>query len=214
MKNLYEKFCKTPIYRANHFSTLRSTASKLATKLKRISIFSVQLAAEGGWQPVPPHREDRGSIKVVWLQGTPYEMGYQHGKLLYNEIASVGTKVLEGLKLAGKEMGLAKLAMRRSFPDVVEECKGLVDAAKDVGMTMDTCMMAAFGDVYQELFTYVLPKVLFPDCCSTFVAAGQATVDGRLYFGRSLDHNTQKALGRSDKRRIYPKVLGRKKNSI
>jgi hypothetical protein len=145
--------------------------------------------AKGKWQPVPPHREDRGNIKVVWLQGTPYEMGYQHGKLLHDEIASLGTEVIQGLKLAGKELGLGKLAIRRSFPDVVEECRGLADATKDVGITMDSCMMVAFGDVYQGLFTYLLPKALMPDGCSIFVAAGQATVDGRLYYGRSFDHN-------------------------
>ncbi|MEO1149048.1 MAG: hypothetical protein AAFY26_26145, partial [Cyanobacteria bacterium J06638_22] len=36
----------------------------------------------GNWQPVSSRREDYGKIKVVWLQGTPYEMGYQHGTLL------------------------------------------------------------------------------------------------------------------------------------
>lgn len=141
------------------------------------------------WQPVPSHRENRGNIKVVWLQGTPYEMGYQHGKLLHNEIASLGTEVIEGLKLVGKDMGLGKLAMRRSFPDVVEECRGLVDATIDIGITMDSCMIISFGDVYQELFTKLLPDFLFHDGCSTFVAAGSATVNGRLYYGRSLDQN-------------------------
>jgi len=39
------------------------------------------------WCPIPARREDRGRVKVVWLQGTPYEMGYQHGMLLHDEIA-------------------------------------------------------------------------------------------------------------------------------
>ena len=46
--------------------------------------------SKGEWKPIAPHREDRGPIKVVWLRGTPYEMGYQHGQLLHDEIASLG----------------------------------------------------------------------------------------------------------------------------
>lgn len=141
------------------------------------------------WQPVPSHREDRSNIKVVWLQGTPYEMGYQHGKLLHDEIASLGSEFIQGLNIVGKEFGLTQLAMRRSFPSVVEECRGLADATKDIGFGMDSCMMVAFGDVYQELFTQVLPDILFPDGCSTFVASDAATIDSHLYYGRSFDQS-------------------------
>lgn len=146
---------------------------------------------QGNWQPVSPHREDRGIIKVVWLQGSPYEMGYQQGKLLHDEIASSSKEIFDALKFFGRSLGLARLAMRRSHPEVIAECKGLVDATKDIGLTLDGCMMLAFGDVYHEFFGYALPNVLFNDGCSHFVARGQATVDGHLYFGHSLDNNGQ-----------------------
>lgn len=144
---------------------------------------------QGKWQPVAPHREDRGAIKVVWLQGTPYEMGYQHGKLLHDEIASLGPAVLEGLRFAGRGLGLSRLAMRRSFPEVVEECRGLAAATEDIGFTIDSCMMVAFGDVYQEIFVHILPDVLFRNGCSSFVVSDRATRDSRLYHGFTYDNN-------------------------
>ncbi|MBD1999216.1 hypothetical protein H6F88_12060 [Oculatella sp. FACHB-28] len=144
--------------------------------------------AQGTWQPVPSHREDRGAIKVVWLQGTPYEMGYQHGTLLHDEIASLPIAAINALRLFGRGLGLTRIATRRSFPDVVQECEGLVAATRDIGMTMDSCMVLAFGDVYQAYFTHLLPNILFWEGCANFVATGQATADGRFYHGRTLDN--------------------------
>ncbi len=105
------------------------------------------------WRPVASHRVDRGNIKVVWLTGTSYEMGYQHGSLLHDEISSMGREIINGLDLAGRGLGLARLARRRSSPDIAEECRGLADATADLGMTADGCMTLAFGDVFQEFFT-------------------------------------------------------------
>lgn len=143
------------------------------------------------WQPVTPHREDRGIIRVVWLQGTPYEMGYQHGQFLHSEIASLGGKVLGGLRLAGRGLDLGELAASRSYPDVIEECRGLTDATQDLGMTLDACLVLAYGDVFQELFGNALPNILFWDGCSQWVASGDATVDGRLYHGSTLDNDSR-----------------------
>lgn len=140
------------------------------------------------WQPVAPHREDRGIIKVVWLQGTPYEMGYQHGQYLHDEIASLGD-VLDALRFAGRGLALGRLAAQRSFPEIVAECQGLTDATQDIGMTMDACLVLAYGDVYQEIFGNTLPRVLFWNGCSQWVATGNATKDGRLYHGSTLDND-------------------------
>lgn len=52
-------------------------------------------------------------------------------------------------------------------------------------------MVLAYGDVYQEIFANTLPNVLFWDGCSQWVATGEATQDGRLYHGSTLDNDTQ-----------------------
>lgn len=143
------------------------------------------------WQPTAPHREDHGIIRVVWQQGTPYEMGYQHGQFLHEEIASLGSEVIGALRLAGRGLGLAQFAINRSYPEVLEECRGLADATQDIGMTFDACMVLAYGDVFQEIFGNTLPRELFWDGCSQWVATGNATVDGRLYHGSTLDNSEQ-----------------------
>lgn len=141
------------------------------------------------WQPVESHREDRGIIKVVWLKGTPYEMGYQHGQLLHDEIASIGPDVIQLASFVGKGLALSKLAMNRTYPDLMEECQGLVEATKDIGIDLDVCAMMAYADVFQEILGYTLPREMFWDGCNQFVATGNATTDGRLYHGSSVDND-------------------------
>jgi hypothetical protein len=141
------------------------------------------------WQPVAPHRKDQGIIKVVWLQGTPYEMGYQHGQYLHDEIASLGSDIMEALRFAGRGLALGRLAAHRSYPEIVQECQGLTDATQDIGMTIEACLVLAYGDVYQAIFGTALPDVLFWDGCAQWVATGDATKDGRLYHGSTLDNN-------------------------
>lgn len=142
------------------------------------------------WLPQPPRRLDVGTIKVIWLKGTPYEMGVQQGTFLKQEIGELGREVLNGLSFAGRGLGLSRLATRRSFPGVVEECKGIVSVAQEVGMTMDACMVLSFGDVFQEYLSYLLPKALFNEGCAHFLTSGPATSDDGFYQGWTLDNNS------------------------
>lgn len=143
-----------------------------------------------GWEPVSPRVEKRDTITIVWLSGTYYEMGVQQGELLKEGVAGLGAEALATLDFFGGALGLSRLSMRPSSPDIIEECRGLSDAAEDVGMTMDACMMLALGDVYQEAFGYVLPQILFHDGCSSFAIADGATTDNRLYHAHSLDNSS------------------------
>jgi hypothetical protein len=143
-----------------------------------------------GWQPVPPHREQRGNINVVWLQGTPYEMGYQHGQLLRDEIASLGDTTLGILRFAGRGLALSNVSSNRSYDYALEECRGMADAISDIGMTYEACMVLAYGDVYQDAFGYTLPQELLWTGCSQFVATNEASRDGFLYHGSTVDSGT------------------------
>lgn len=156
------------------------------------SRLSTQLAS---WQPVSPHRADCGDIKVVWLRGKPYEMGYQHGQLLHHEIAQLPRWLVNSMTGAAKYLGLARFAEQHSFADVVEESAGLAAATADLGFTRETCLAIALGDVFQSWLRDIpplltrLPLDLLPINlgCSQAIASGQATVDGQLYYGVNLD---------------------------
>jgi hypothetical protein len=151
-----------------------------------------------GWagcadEPFEPRRETVGRYTVVWLKGTPYELGYQHGQLLRPELAE-GVKRIEKDMLLQMMFALAKakgyheLARQNSYPWLLEECRGLVDAVGDTGWTMDQCLTLNFGDAIMEWVSFGEPRAkdLTPGC-TQFVAAGAATADGRLYHGRVLD---------------------------
>lgn len=145
------------------------------------------------WEPVEPHRESYENWTIVWLAGAPYEMGLQQGQMLHEELAAgidwLNTGHLLDIALPIlRWLGLVDLAEQNSYPDVIEECWGIHDAAADVGFTYEVCLLLNFGDVLVEFLTEGFPpaKEITPGC-SQIAAAGQATVDGRLYHGRILD---------------------------
>ncbi|HEY9622245.1 MAG TPA: C45 family peptidase [Crinalium sp.] len=151
------------------------------------------------WTPIAPRREDRGNVKVVWLQGSPYEMGYQHGQLLHDEIAALPRWFITSLKVFAKHLGLARFAKRRSFQDIIEESNGLAAATADLGLTVESCLAIALADVFQAFLRDALPVLLnynvdvrqwFPAVdlgCSQVFVTHRATTDGRLYHGNNLD---------------------------
>jgi hypothetical protein len=149
--------------------------------------------ADGG-ECAPPasRREDRPPFIVVWLEGSAYAMGYQHGTLLHEELArgiaesEYVSQILSILPIA-RLLGLDDYARSQSYPDIIEECEGMVDAAGDVGWTMELCLLANFGDVLVEFLAGVLPKPLPRPGCSQLVVTGEATADARTYHGRLLD---------------------------
>lgn len=151
---------------------------------------------------IAPHTEQRGVYTVVWLRGTPYEMGKQHGELLHSSIKDAidfvkKDPIMSHFPTIAKNKGLLDLALQNSFQDVLDECQGLVDATKDVGMSMDWCLTLNFGDVIIEFIEDGMPKTPAAGKaykahesgpgCSNAVAAGAASPDGRLYHARNLD---------------------------
>ncbi len=131
-----------------------------------------------------PSLEYRGSVAVLRVGGSFYDMGYQQGTLLREELLE-GGEWIEGSEMGLLEplaeyYGLLDHVYDSSYPEVVEECQGIVDAIDDELWTMDRCMLLAWGDVSLEFINQQLG-------CSQFVAGGDATVDGELIHGRNLD---------------------------
>ncbi len=132
---------------------------------------------------------------TVHLQGTPEEIGYQHGNLLAKEIEDA-KKVAE-LELGhdtrrdwGFFRGEAKSMM---WPHIEreyrEELQGIADGLQSKGSTLDLWDVVALNGWEEwEYFTHyydmthgvdesALPSV--PEHCSAFVATGSYTVDGK-----------------------------------
>ena len=144
--------------------------------------------------PVPPKREKRGLAEVVWLNGTPYEMGKQHGELLLDRMKEVWAKAeadpaLSLFFVIGTELGLLELAKAASYPETIQECQGFVDfvQAKGVGFTMDHCLFLASGEIIEFVADGMPDQPEITPGCTQILAAGPATADGRLYHARLMD---------------------------
>ncbi len=132
-----------------------------------------------------PGLEMRGELRIVRLKGTPYEMGRQHAEFLRDEIieggAFVDSSYLSLLETMSNEYGFVAEAETQSYPDILDECRGMADVLGDQGWPLSRCLTLAYGDV-------VLAHVEAGQvACSQFVATGDATGGGEMIHGRNLD---------------------------
>jgi hypothetical protein len=170
------------------------------------------------------HQPDPGSVQryqkatrytqagwvVVHIEGEPYARGYQHGRLLADEIASyVATLGRERYPRDPAEGWRTvrtltdALFLRKLDREFLEEMKGIADGAADGGAKFDGRKLdlidIAAVNVWQELdtlenalaatptgvekFNRTAPVPAKKDHCSAFVATGPATADGKVVFG-------------------------------
>ncbi len=129
--------------------------------------------------------EEIDGARVLHVAGEPYEMGYQQGALLRDDVREnvrylFDVKAREikvelgGLKLLDPRQVIRGIASRqRKFvPDrYYEEMRGVADGS---GVPFEDIVVANF---IPELFH-----------CSGFALAGSATKTGELYHGRILDY--------------------------
>ncbi len=130
--------------------------------------------------------EEVDGYRVLHLKGTPYEMGYQHGALLKDDIRELVRFLFEvkakelkadiaGVKLLDPKQaiwGITQTQKKYVPARFFEEMKGIAAGA---GMEERDIVIANF---IPELFH-----------CSGFAISGGATKDGTLYHGRILDYS-------------------------
>jgi len=157
---------------------LARAAEILAQGRSRLKLKNSERAAGSGRLVV------RNGQRVALLQGTPLEVGYQHGKLLAAEARRLADSVLY---VAGIYYTVTK---RRWFLDVLrdawkrlephtpreylDEMQGLANGS---GLSPEEVRLA---NAFPELFH-----------CSGFALFGKATVGGKLLHGRVLDYMTE-----------------------
>lgn len=144
--------------------------------------------------------ERHGSQVLLRLAGTPAEMGAQHGALLKNTIQRmldaylVKNAVVSANGGDPKRVALLKTAhaLRDALPAAfVEELDACAQAA---GVDADLLLLAQCeGDLREAVGKAgAAPQA----ACSSYVAFGPATKDGRLECGRNLDYPLDDDLGR------------------
>ena len=125
--------------------------------------------------------EQRDGTRVLFLKGTPEEMGKQHGTLMKKEVHHLVDRVLYGVGVGSSFekgswfFGEIENAQKRLSPFIGERYVREMDAmAEAAGLHPQEIRLA---NVFPELFH-----------CSGFALHGSATSDGQMYHGRILDY--------------------------
>lgn len=132
--------------------------------------------------------QSKYQIKVLYLSGTPYEMGFQHGALLREDVQSMYKRLIGMLKFKVDEDILDELydLMAPYIPlEEQEEMRGLAHGANvplKVVHWIHT-IPGAFEYGAKKRFL----KGAVPTSCSNLVVFNQAAVDGDMYHLRVLD---------------------------
>jgi len=148
------------------------------------------------------YKFNEGGWTYVHLEGTPAQVGFQHGYLLAREIEdnlhvytvsapNVDKRPWSFFREAGKNVLWPHLD-----PEYQEELKGIVEGLHAQGSTLDLWDIVALnGDL--ELSDYYLPALnakehkpnpagaVAPGKCSAFIATGSATKDGKIVIAHS-----------------------------
>jgi predicted choloylglycine hydrolase len=168
------------------------TRQLAATAISLLALAALTLFVQATWgdAPLPPpvRVEDApeavrgrlslvGSVPVLRLSGTPREMGFQHGAALKSQIHFLYREYHEAMvkRVVGQEELLSWAKATEPFiPEALkEEMQGLAEGS---------CLP------YEEILVVNTAIDRFQTiACSTVVAAGDATKDGTVYFGRNLD---------------------------
>lgn len=129
--------------------------------------------------------EEVDGYRVLHVKGTPYEMGYQQGVLLKDDVRENVRFLFEekakelkvevaGIPLLNPKRAISGIAatQRKFIPErFYEELRGLADGS---GVPEQDIIAANF-----------IPEMFH---CSGFALSGSATKDGTLYHGRILDY--------------------------
>jgi Phospholipase B len=169
-----------------------------------VGIFAQNSQSETAPDPRLKHafrRPETNGWTFVHLEGTPSEIGFQHGYLLAPEIADT-LKVfeLEETHGSGKDWQFFRDAAKNMmWPHIEqeyrEEMQGVTDGATARGVRLDLWDVVAMNgslewDYYVEQYnkehgiktTASLPP---PDHCSAFVATGSYTRDGKIVIAHN-----------------------------
>jgi isopenicillin-N N-acyltransferase like protein len=119
--------------------------------------------------------------RVLFLKGTPEEMGRQQGTLMSRQIRNLVSRILYGVGVG------SSFAKGRWFFGEIEEAQGRLMPFMDPRYLreMDGIARAAGLEPEEVRLANFFPELFH---CSGFALAGEATVDGHLYHGRILDY--------------------------
>ena len=178
------QFCAIALMFVSFVGTVKAQSASRPAELKSAYTFK-----DGGWT-------------YVHLEGTPHEIGFQHGYLLKDEIEdNLNVYRAEARHLYGSNWEFFREAGKNVLwpkvePEYRAELQGIVDGMQARGSKADLWdIMGLNGE--EEISQYYLPMVneqkgkpnppaaKAPGKCSAFIATGSATKDGKIVIAHS-----------------------------
>src|ERR1700723_4038613 len=148
------------------------------------------------------YRFESGGWIYVHLEGSPHDVGYQHGYLLAPEIGDAFAAVsLQMTHVTQRDWEFFRTAARQMLwpkidPEYQAELKGIVDGLQARKVNLDLYDIVALN-AFEELPGYYVPwvneqthaqnapKINSPENCSAFVANGSWTKDHQIVMAHN-----------------------------
>ena len=167
-----------------------------------IAAFAAQDAPSADPRLKNSYKFNEGGWTYIHLEGTPEQVGFQHGFLLAHEIEdNVSVYTLTAPHEDKRPWGFFRDAGKNVLwphldPEYQAELKGIAEGLQAKGSKLDLWDIVALnGDI--ELSNYYLPtlnrkehkanppQAVAPGKCSAFIATGSATKDGKIVIAHS-----------------------------
>ena len=146
-------------------------------------------------------KETKNGWVYVHLEGSPSDIGYQHGYLLANEIDTAFQSVKYDLEYVTKKnwafyhKSAGDFLWNKLDREYKDEINGIVEGLHQKGFTYDSLDITAYNAM-EELAYYYVPKLQnqenpgsannkAPGNCSAFIATGSFTKDGKIVIGHN-----------------------------
>ena len=146
-------------------------------------------------------KENKNGWVYVHLEGTPSNIGYQHGYLLANEIDTAIQAVSYDLEHeTKKDWNFYRTAAKNFLWDKLDteykdEIRGIAEGLQAQKKNYDTLDITAYNAL-EELAYYYVPQLMdkekpgsgnnkAPGNCSAFIATGSFTKDGKIVIGHN-----------------------------
>ena len=148
------------------------------------------------------YRFQKGGWTYVHLEGSPSDIGFQHGYLLAKEIADA----FEAIKLydthsTRRDWEFFRTTARQALwphidPEYQQELQGIADGVKAHGVDLDVYDIVALN-AFEEVPDYYVPwlnkqeksaqapKLTAPGNCSAFIATGSMTKDHQIVIAHN-----------------------------
>ncbi|MGB6975107.1 MAG: C45 family peptidase [Terracidiphilus sp.] len=179
-----------------------SSISRAFFVLLAAPLLCIPAARAGTPSAVPGYKFERGGWTYVHLQGTPAQIGYEHGLLLAPQIADfIKVLKIEAVHSTHRNWQFYRDTARTMLwpqipPEYQTELRGIARGVKAAGGTLDLWDIVALnGDI--ELTQYYVPWLdkhthaqLVPPArpegrCSAFIATGSYTKGGQIVIAHS-----------------------------